>query len=354
MTYTLLLLGILVLGLLIDSPKKRHPILCKRIFLFTSFFAAACVMGFRGMSVGMDTPTYAWYFQEISKTRLLSLLSTDSFNGTLETGFALLMKLCSYVVNDYFFFQILFSLAYCGLCCLFIYRNARNYRLATVCLLAVGLYLYAFNVQRQMWAVMLCASGWYYLLRGMKLQPLLLFLLAYSAHHSAAVFVAAYVLYMVRNNRKLLLFAAAGIVFFVFRSDLLWSFAQNSVEEYDLYYNNNRDIQTGGLVYYLWTIEACLCLYVLLRRKQFTSQDRLIALLSGIYLAANVIGISFNYFERIGYYFLPFVPLLFDCVGTSLPGKKLRLTYFLIAGICFGIYFIKAGSTAQYAYVTFL
>ena len=76
--------------------------------LYMILFALGCmaVMGFRSDAVGYDTVTYEYYYSIVVSTPISNILSNFYFQS-LEFGFVLLMKICSYISSDYFFFQFI-------------------------------------------------------------------------------------------------------------------------------------------------------------------------------------------------------------------------------------------------------
>ena len=85
------------------------------IYLLTWFLLATVVMGFRSIRVGTDTLSYANHFNVISSTSWSAIFRNLRFlryNG-LEFGYVCLAKLCSLVINDYAFFQLVLAIIYC-------------------------------------------------------------------------------------------------------------------------------------------------------------------------------------------------------------------------------------------------
>ena len=82
----------------------------------------------------------------------------------------------------------------------------------------------------------------------------------------------------------------------------------------------------------------------------WTAETYLYAAFSLFYVASNIIGLSFNYFERLGCYFAPFVMITFERFGMQIKNTIIRRMYYCGLVVCFSIYFILSTKTEQYLY----
>ena len=319
--------------------------------LYMILFALGCmaVMGFRSDAVGYDTVIYEYYYSIVVSTPISNILSNFYFQS-LEFGFVLLMKICSYISSDYFFFQFIVSFLYCAGMARFLYRNAQNSIWSSFIFLGVGLFLLAFNVQRQMLAVMFVANSWSCFLDKKYVKTFLLLFLAVITHVTSLLFIGAYLIYLFRRNRIIYFVLIAGILLSIFYYDALISFIMKYSPIYNNYFNNTRDTLTAGFVKILWGIIVLLSVLILLKTDKTTAILRTYAIFSLFYVAANIIGMQFNYFERLGWFFLPFVVLAFDGFGSLIKNTILKNVYYIGSLLCFTAYFILSTGTEQYIY----
>ena len=127
-------------------------------FLVPLFLLLSLIMGFRAISVGVDTLNYYHTFMQISKMNFEDLLIGFTYDDA-EIGYVIFIKLISMLFDDYFAFQIITSFLFCFFMIFFIRENAINYITSSVVFIAL-LYLLSFNISRQMLAVSMLAYGW--------------------------------------------------------------------------------------------------------------------------------------------------------------------------------------------------
>ena len=328
-----------------NSSKKGQ-----RVYLVLAFMALALLMGFRSTAVGMDTYHYSLIYKAISNMSFGEIFRGDSH---FEIGFALFIKIVSLFGADYYFFQLLFSSLYCVLFYRFIRKNSSSVFTASVLFIAI-VYLIAFNISRQMLAVAFVASAWCSLKDRCYRQFVLFFLLAISFHTSAVFSVFIYLIYFYRTNRRVVCLLSIMILALPYFFHMLLPFLEKYFTAYESYYNNTREIQEANLIKIVWGIEALFSLFILLRKKVFDAEKQFIALMCLIYVMTNIVALSFNYFERVGLYFTPFLILLFEIFGEKLRDKSLRHFYFGAVCICFLLLFLRSSSAEQYVYSSFL
>ncbi len=321
----------------------------KKIYMILFSFCCILLMGFRNDTVGYDTATYKNYFTIVEYTPIKVILG-DFYFQSMEIGFVLLMKICSYILSDYFFFQFIVSALYCSGMARFIYRNSQNCIFASFIFLGTGLFLTAFNAQRQMLAVMLVVNSWDYFASKQYIKMLLLLTLAITIHTASVTFAIAYFIYFFRKNRIVYLFFVAGIAISIFYYDKVIDFAIQYFPMYNNYYSNTKEILFVGFVKVLWGIIITLSLVILIKGNKEIISLRVYAIFSILYVVTNIIGLEFNYFERLGWFFLPFVILLFDGFGSIFHNLVIKTMYYGSALLSFTFYFILSTQSGQYMY----
>lgn len=321
----------------------------KKIYMILFSFCCILLMGLRSDAVGYDTATYKNYFTIVEYTPIKVILGNFYFQS-MEIGFALLMKICSCISSSYFFFQFIVSAVYCSGMALFIYRNSQNCIFASFIFLGIGLFLTAFNVQRQMLAVMLVVNSWGYFASKQYIKMLLLLTLAITVHTASIIFIIAYVIYLFRQYRIVYLFFVVGIVISIFYYDKVIDLAIQYLPIYNNYYSNTKEILSVGFVKVLWGIIIALSLAILIKGNKEIISLRVYAVFSILYVVSNIIGLEFNYFERLGWFFLPFVVLLFDGFGSIFHNLVIKTIYYGGVLLSFIFYFILSTQSEQYIY----
>ena len=233
----------------------------------------------------------------------------------------------------------------------FLNENVKSKIILTTVFLGSGLYLFAFNINRQMIAVALAALSWNYLCKGKNAKAIIMLFLASTFHLTAFVFVIAYIFYIIRKRK--ILFGTAiifGVIAAINYKFVISVASRYLGGEYATYWNNLRTKQTIGLSIIIFIIVLLLAMYVLLQKNKFTAIEKVYAVFSAIYVICNFIGVYFNYFERIGIYFLPFVILEIDAVAQKIKSKDIHKLYISGVSVCYSLYFLVSCSTTQYVY----
>ena len=355
MVYKLLVLYLFLVTIIYQFVKSTQKTNWKNknIFLIPAFFGLFFVMGFRSISVGSDTYNYSLIFNSISKLPISSVLS-EFYTYDVEIGFAILAKISSIITDNYYFFQVLISFLFCFLIYRFIRDNATDYITSTILFMSLGIYLFSFNGIRQMLAVAFIANAWSELRQSNYKTVIILSLIAVSMHLSSVIAICIFVIYAIRNNRKLIIASFLVVLIFPYLFNDVLPFVAKYLTADDNYVDNKREIQEANLAKILWGIEGIFALYIILYKKKFQAEDQFVALMSLINVSFNIISLYFNYFERVGLYFSPFLILLFGIIGNSIKDRFLNKCYYFALNLCFLLFFFRATSTGQYIYSFFL
>ena len=354
MYFTLVIVAFTFYGLIYATGKNTLVYQNRdRIYLITWFLLAAMIMGLRSVNVGVDTLSYANHFKIISAASWSEIFGNLRFikYNSFEIGYVCLAKLCSILVNSYSFLQFVLSFIFCFAMLSFLNENVKSKIILTTVFLGSGLYLMAFNINRQMIAVALAALSWNYLCKGKNAKAIIMLFLASTFHLTAFVFVIAYIFYIIRKRK--ILFGTAiviGVIAAINYKSVI-SVAQRYLgSEYTNYWGNIKTKQTIGLSIIIFIIVLLLAMYVLFQKNKFSAIEKVYAVFSAIYVICNFIGLYFNYFERIGIYFLPFVILEIDAIAQKIKSKDIHKLYVSGVTICYSLYFLVSSSTTQYVY----
>lgn len=340
----------------------------KNRYLYLKFIVIPLilVMGFRNYTVGVDTASYMHYYEIISDATFKEILSGWMYSS-MEVGYCLLLKVSSLFVDNYYFFQILQAIIFNVLIMYFIRENTQNYFLAYSVFLGMGMYTLSFNITRQMIAVAIITNAWTLISKGRKFQALILLFIAVSIHTSSIIFLAAYFVYMCRYSQKLLRVMPILIIIIGINYRSMLGFAQMHISRFNNYYSNLKDKMDAGFVKIIWLIIVVLSCFIIYRREKVKMgtlrQEKFDALcvraeLAGIfsisYIVTQIIGMHFNYFERVGLFFEPFVIIVFEEFGKRIVSKAIRQFYYCALCFFFIMYFLFGCLTsAQYQYSFF-
>lgn len=351
MIYILLIIWVNICAVVCFGPKLRFN-QNKIQFLSLAFICMAIIMACRNDTVGVDTRTYEEYFYLISNTKISQIFS-GFYTESMEIGYALFMKICSIFNPSYYFFQTVFSFLICYLYANFIYNQSNNVYVSTIVFLGIGMYTMTFNIARQMLAVAIVANSWVLLNKKKEIKALIVCLLACTIHISAIIFLGAFIVYIFRNNKAVLkiIFVLSILVAINYRT--LINFLANNISRFHNYYSNERVIQDAGLIQIVWGIIIIIAIYLLFNRE-VGAEGKLLSIFASLYVICNVIGGYFNYFERVGLYFIPFIVILFPYFGKCFNKQKLRWIYYCSATLCFSMFFLISVLTSeQYTYSAF-
>ena len=285
--------------------KKDNKYFFKRrdkVYLVLFFTIATLIMSFRSVSVGVDTYGYSIHYDQVVATNwkyIFTNLDGIEFRGR-EIGYVILEKIIGTLTNDYYVFQFVVSTIYCFSMMEFLKDNVDSKIILTTVFLGSGLYLLAFNLSRQMLAVALTSLCWKNLTQGKKVKAGILLGIAVTFHVSSIVFAIAFILYAVRKH-KFLLYASLiiGIITAVNYSFVI-RFISSYITAYSTYIKNDREVIEIGTSIILYCIIIILAIYILTKIDS-NNTERIYAAFSLAYVACVFIGLSFNYFDRIGY-----------------------------------------------------
>lgn len=345
----------------VNFQKNKTP------FLVVSFIAIIFVLGMRNETVGVDTKSYYAIFNKVSEIPFSEILKSYYYLY-IEVGYILLMKIVSFFGN-YYLFQIVIAFIACVLFAKFIYDNMYNYYFAVILFLGFDMFLFLANISRQMLAVALIANSWSCLNHEKKIKALIYFIIAGFIHTTAWLFVVIYFVHLIKNNRFIIRLLPVMGVIILFSYKRILNIMASIVPHYANYYGNKKTLLEAGFSTIIWILIVIISVILIVlnskmsnqgvilseRKKMlsWTAETYLYATFSIFYVISNIIGLSFNYFERLGCYFAPFVMITFERFGMQIRNVILRRLYYCAVVICFSIYFILSTKTKQYLYSFF-
>lgn len=311
------------------------------------------IMAFRSVEVGVDTSNYKAIF-DLIKNMSFREITSNFYTYSMEIGYALFMKVCSLLYGDYYFFQVVFSMLFSILAAKFVLEEADNIFIGVIVFLGIGIYTITFNVARQMLAAMLIVNSWIFLKKGEKKKSILCVLVASTFHVTALIFIVAYAIYFFRYNKYIIRLIPLVVVIGALNFNRLLPFITRYFTHYHNYYANEKVIQTAGFVWIIWIIVLLVAARIIYIAKKTNIEHSMAAIFSMIWVVCNIIGLSFNYFERLGLYFIPFVSVMFSYSGNYIRSRSVRRIYLNGMAVAFIIYFLMSVSSKQYLYTSFL
>lgn len=190
--------------------------ICKvsRNFLWICTLLLGVIIGFRGITVGVDTKTYAMMFNDIS---------VYGYAGYPEPLFGLTMSLFSKMGMSYICFQVFIAAITMLLISKVSLKESRKPMMSIF--LFYGLYFgfYAMNICRQILAVSLILFGYMLLTQSKPKKFLFCILLATSIHYISILSLGALWIkrIKVKNKTKLYIVLVLSLILGLFLSDAL-------------------------------------------------------------------------------------------------------------------------------------
>lgn len=299
-------------------------------------------MGCRDISVGVDTFQYAYSYNEALYMSWPEVLMTK------DPAWLTMEKLSSYIYPNYYFWQCLYAIIYISIYSKIIKRYCRNKLLAIVIFLSAGLYTYAFNISRQMLSIAFFMCSWDLLNRNKISKSILVYVLALATHMSSII--ALPILLMTKLNITKQIEKWLPIILFI----ILHSFTSLITNlgayfpQYEMYLDNSLETHGGGLIKIVWGINVLFSIYIYYFSSNATKLYKISALATLIYVGTSFLGMSFNYAERMGYVFMPFVLFVYDQVYMDIKQREIRSIVSFVEVVCFLCFFYRAFNYLEY------
>lgn len=327
----------------IDIPRNKVG---KKLWLM--FIPAIYMMATRDVSVGLDTYQYSIHFENDMVLSWRELLTTKDF---LFEG---LMKLSGYVIGDYYFFQVLYSIAYFSLYAYFIRNNCSNILLGALIFMSIGLFSWAMNVQRQMLSIAVMVVAWTCLKNNKIKVGFVLYFLACLIHASTLVFLPFIILTRIKLKTWILKALPIVVLVALFCYPIILPYVGVYVPIYEQYTNGSMEMAHGGnMVVILWMLELGIAIFIFYCAKKIDTTDRVACLGVMFYVGANFLGFYFPYAERVGLVGFPFTIIVFDRLYRIIPSVQIKRLYAGCSVICFLIYLYMSLTTEELTYRPF-
>lgn len=300
-------------------------------FLFICFFVLFMYMSLRASTVGVDTESYCQIFLRVAHLDFKYILNLD-FNSQLniEVGYLLYNKILSLFFENKQWITVFNSLIINIGMYNFLKKNCSNTFLGIYVYLGCGLFTFSFNITRQMIAVVLCLNAYLYLKEKKYLKSIILSILAFTFHQTAIVFILCLFFTIIKKSKKNCWFFIILSIIISILYDQLLLLIVKVIPRFAGYLSITIAQDEIGNIRYLMLVEIILSILSIQffhwKNKEQEEKMRIASVMTILYILLTIMGVRSNFMDRIGYYFLPFVIVLFsDFIGV-IP-KKFRSLY---------------------------
>ena len=219
MIFIINFLSIIIYGLIYNEAKNRYgkSKVLLRLFLGVIAFQMIFLIGFRDVSIGLDTKSYLIRFGYY-KNFTLNQIFSDKFQ---EHGYSLIIKGTALIYDNFDFFKIIVAVISIVPIVITILKCSKNPFLSVLIFIAFDYYAFMFSGMRQGIAYALCILSFLCIQNKKPVKFVLLVLLAAQFHKSAYIFLPAYWIANVKMNKyTLITLCMAFAAVFVFKSKL--------------------------------------------------------------------------------------------------------------------------------------
>lgn len=317
-------------------------------WMFFFMIICALVMGARAETVGEDTQRYMSYFNYVTSLPWESI-RLGAINTGLDIGYVILMKGISLIYNNYYFFQMAISLFICVGFAYFIIKNKIDTAIGVSVFLGNGLFFAAFNTTRQSCAMTILLIAWSLLQEKKYLRVMLLTILAISIHMSAILFLIAMIIFVFRKHKFIYWIVPGSTILIGLLYRQLLSFLAGILPQYSHITSNNNQYMSVGLSSIVWIIAIAFSLFILKKGELYSENEKIYAVCALFYPVFSCLGLVVNSFERLGFYFMPFVPVVVDCFGKEV-FRNNRIMFRIIVSMFYLAWFLLASINYPYKF----
>lgn len=362
-------LGIALIYLCKYYCKKRmadkDPEFVRQIVVLASFTVLFLISAFRGPNIGIDTYNYMEKFDQIRTHSFWDIL-TSLYTERVEIGYALLNKIVSLFTSNSYLIVVINGFLVCYGMAYYVIHYTKEDLTPVILFACAGMFLQSMNVARQAIACVLLFNSWGALTRKQYKTTLVLFLISITFHWTSVIFCAVYFFYFFRSN-KIVSISFMVLSFVVIANYELIIELLNTLTDSYSYLDNTRNRITANGIWAIWGIALVFALFFMIqylanRQSLFgiklprglrNPRDLLcVPLYVVYYIVLTYIGTQFNYFNRLGVFFMPFEILLFMNFGRVLKHNSQLLYKIYIIGlhVCFIGYLLLSTSSGQFKY----
>lgn len=241
LTYVVLMLFMLFLGMFSINTKKE-----KRVICIIGILCLGILMAFKDISVGNDTNNYVYFFKTLQNSS--AWYNPDT---RFEPGYQIFSKLISNIFGEY---QYLF-ISTAVICMFCLYKGVFNYSdnpgFSLFLFVSLRFFYFFLSGLRQAIAVSIIIIAFHYLMKGKIIKYLIAVALATTFHLSALIFILALPISRMKFNisTAVKLIGATCLCSFLFSP--LISFILDLLPEYYSHYLSSEEFSADNLANYI-------------------------------------------------------------------------------------------------------
>lgn len=249
------------------KPEKKGVIYKYKFFYVLSLLALLVIVGFRNITVGVDTTNYVNAFY-----RVVEGISTPADMNWLSIGYMLTLKLIGVFSSNYVILNCVIGLISLTFLYKSIWNNSEKPTLSLFLFICMNLYYQMFNQSRQLLAVCIVLYSFKYIKERNFKMYLIYTLLATSMHESAIIMLPFYFItdYKINKKNVLFYFIAIFIAYFGFgyleKLILLTEYGKT-------YYGTDYFVSSKTSVINL-VFRFCLMIFILIYSKKSIENDK--------------------------------------------------------------------------------
>lgn len=321
--------------------KKKFVIKKSSICLLLSFMPLLILIGFRNISVGVDTLNYINTFYRIVSGKIL--LSDKEW---LSFGFIFIIKIIGLISKNYVFYNIVIGF----LTLFFIYKSiidiSTNPVFSLYIFISTCLFYQTFNQSRQMLAIAIVLYSYKYIINNNFKRFLFYAILAFSIHKSAIIILPFYFFTNSKINKKniskyCLLGISCYLFFPLLKMILLLTYYGVTYQRNGFFITTQSSII--NLIFRILLIAVCIYFYKKYCNKENKTNIKLINF--GMWcIVFQVLATKIYIISRITtYFFVSFILLIPNIYSEiSRPkSKKLFLIGMVVLFITYHIMYFK-------------
>lgn len=219
--YILNFLSIPIYALFIKNRKHFVTLMTVQLFL---------ILAFRAPTLGVDLPNYSGGYDFISTLSFgqmlsrLRLLSTADlyYLYSYESGYVFINWIISFFKADFHWFLVCHA-AFCMISFgIFIYRYSDCPWLSFCLFTALGFYIYAFGILRQMLAIAILLYSIPSIIDRKAGRFFLIVLAAFTVHRVSIIFIPLYFVAGLKADRRRMGLVGLGVVLFFLMSNIIY------------------------------------------------------------------------------------------------------------------------------------
>ena len=166
-------------------------------------------------------------------------------------------------------------------------------------------------------------------------------------HLTAIIFVIPMAIYIFRKHKFIHWIVLGGTLFGTLLYSEMLNLMSSIFPQYSHITVNDKQYMDVGLSAIVWIIVFVASIMILKKSKKYQLKESIFAVCAVFYPLFSCLGLAVNYFERLGFYFIPFVPVVLDSFGKKEFTRNL-IIYRVIVCMFFVIWFILASRNYQY------